>query len=48
MITDVSTLLWIAAGLAAALIIWKILKKIVLALIVGLLLIAVGLFLMMR
>ena len=48
MITDVSTLLWIGVGLLAALIVWKILKKIVLALIVGLLLIAVGLFLMMR
>lgn len=48
MITDVSTLLWIAAGLLAALVVWKILKKIVLALVIGIFLIAVGLLLVMR
>jgi hypothetical protein len=48
MATDVTTLLWIAAGLLAFLLIWKVLKKLILAAVIGLILVIVGLIIMVR
>jgi hypothetical protein len=45
MITDVSTLLWILAGLLAFWIVLKILKKILIAVLIGLAIIAAGILL---
>ena len=45
MITDVHTLLWVLAGLLAFWIVLKILKKILIAIVIGLLIIAAGILL---
>ena len=45
MITDVNTLLWVLAGLLAFWIILKILKKILIAVAIGLLIVAAGVLL---
>jgi hypothetical protein len=45
MINDVSTLLWIVAGLLAFWIVLKILKKILIAVLIGLLIVAAGILL---
>jgi hypothetical protein len=45
MVTDVSLLIWIVVGLAAFWIVLKIIKKIVIAVLIGLLILAAGVLL---